>query len=100
VRLASLAFAVADATTVKDPSFLADVGEIWTRPAFQVITEFLERLRQAGTLEPDDEAAIPAALGRLEGLKSYPLVARGECAHNAVARGECAQCSSEPCECT
>jgi hypothetical protein len=68
-------FSVADATTAKDPSFLPDIGEIWTRPAYQVITEFLDRLREAGTLEPADETTIPEALGRLEGLKAYPFTA-------------------------
>src|SRR4051794_35969997 len=58
-------FAVADATTGRDASFLADVGEIWARPSFQVITEFLGRLRAAGTLEPGEEETIAAALGRL-----------------------------------
>jgi hypothetical protein len=68
-------FAVADATTAKDPSFLADIGEIWARSSFQVTMDFLNRLREAGTLEPDDETTIPEALGRLEGLKSYPFTA-------------------------
>ncbi|HXF97934.1 MAG TPA: DUF262 domain-containing protein [Gaiellaceae bacterium] len=68
-------FAVADATTAKDPAFLADIGEIWARPVYQVITEFLERLREAGGLGGHDEEVIPAALGRLEGLKSYPFTA-------------------------
>jgi hypothetical protein len=66
---------VVDATTRKDPSFLLDVGEIWARPAFQVITEFVSRLRDAGTLEAGDEERIPEALGRLEGLKTYPFTA-------------------------
>ena len=68
-------FAVADATTERDPSFLADIGEIWARPSFQVITEFLGRLREAGTLEPEDEAADSRRAHRLEGLKSYPFTA-------------------------
>jgi hypothetical protein len=67
-------FAVADATTEKDPAFLADIGEMWTRPVYQVITEFLERTRQAGQSAADDET-IAAALGRLEGLKAYPFTA-------------------------
>lgn len=35
----------------------------------------MDRLREAGHLQPGDETAIPAALGRLEGLKSYPFTA-------------------------
>lgn len=31
-------FAVADAATRNDPAFLQDIGEIWNRSAFQVIT--------------------------------------------------------------
>lgn len=68
-------FAVADATTAKDPSFLPDIGEIWERPSFQVITDFLARLREADALTPDDETTIPARLSRLEALKGYPFTA-------------------------
>jgi hypothetical protein len=68
-------FAVADATTGRDPSFLPDIGEIWARPSYQVITEFLARLREQGTLEPEEEDTIPNALNRLEALKTYPFTA-------------------------
>src|SRR5437660_1767412 len=37
--------------------------------------DFLARLREAGTLEPEDEESIPAALARLESLKTYPFTA-------------------------
>ena len=68
-------FAVADAATARDPLFFQDVGEIWARPAYQVITEFLARLRESDALDGDDEQRIPAALGRLESLKAYPFTA-------------------------
>jgi len=66
-------FAVADATTEKNPAFLQDVGEIWARPAYQVITEFLRRLRETDGLDPEAEELIPVALAKLESLKSYPF---------------------------
>jgi hypothetical protein len=68
-------FSVADATTAKDPSFLQDIGEMWAQPAFTLITSFLDRLREAGALEQEDEVRIPEALERLDGLKSYPFTA-------------------------
>lgn len=68
-------FAVADAATARDPLFFQDVGEIWARPAYQVITEFLARLREGDALDGDDEQRIPAALGKLESLKAYPFTA-------------------------
>lgn len=68
-------FAVADAAIAKDPAFLQDVGEIWSRPSYAVITDFLERLRQSGSLQEGDEERIPHALGRLESLRSYPFTA-------------------------
>jgi hypothetical protein len=68
-------FAVADATTGRDPSFLPDIGEIWARSSHQVITEFLARLREQGALEPGEEDSIPAALNRLEALKTYQFTA-------------------------
>jgi len=68
-------FSVADATTERNPAFLQDVGEIWARPSYQVITEFLDRLREANGLDPESEELIPDALGRLESLKAYPFTA-------------------------
>lgn len=68
-------FAVADATTEKNPAFLQDIGEIWARPTYQVITEFLQRLRESDGLDPEAEEIIPSALARLESLKSYPFTA-------------------------
>jgi hypothetical protein len=68
-------FAVADATTERNPAFLQDVGEIWARPTFQVITDFLGRLREADGLDAEAEELIPVALQRLESLKTYPFTA-------------------------
>lgn len=68
-------FAVADATTERNPAFLQDVGDVWARPTYQVITEFLDRLRGADGLDREGEESIAAALQRLESLKSYPFTA-------------------------
>jgi hypothetical protein len=68
-------FSVFNAAIARDPSFLHDIGEIWARPAYAVITEFLTRLREAGALATGEEERVAAALGRLEGLKSYPFTA-------------------------
>jgi hypothetical protein len=69
-------FAVADAAIAKDPAFMQDIGEIWARPAFTVITDFLARLEEAGGLDGEDEKArIAGALNRLDTLTSYPFTA-------------------------
>jgi hypothetical protein len=64
-------FAVADAANERDSSFLQDIGEIWMRPAFTVITEFLNRLEHAGPLDAEGKEQIANALNRLESLKAY-----------------------------
>lgn len=59
-------FAVVDAPIAKDPAYLQDIGDIWACPTYQVITEFLARLNEAGPLDGADEQQIAAALSRLE----------------------------------
>ena len=68
-------FRVADAATDRDPAFLQDISDIWSRAVFTVITEFMDRLREGDACAEDDEEIISAALNRLEGLKTYPFTA-------------------------
>lgn len=68
-------FSVVDAATAKNPEYMQDIGEMWSRPAYAVINEFLERLRGAGSLEDDRERQIAEALQRLEALRGYPFTA-------------------------
>ena len=74
-RPADGTFSVSDATTERNPAFLNDIGEIWSRPNYQVITEFLVRLREDDGLEADAEKNIAGALERLHALKAYPFTA-------------------------
>jgi hypothetical protein len=68
-------FAVADAATAKNPEYMQDIGEIWSRPAFEVINEFLARLDDAGVLDADRKRQVGEALQRLEALRTYPFTA-------------------------
>jgi hypothetical protein len=70
-------FEVTDAAVEKDPEFLADITRLWTGADWEVIEEFLDRLRMARpeALENGGEKAIRGALGRLNGLEDYPFLA-------------------------
>jgi hypothetical protein len=68
-------FAVADAATAKNPEYMQDIGEIWSRPAFEVINGFLARLDEAGVLDDDRKRRVGEALQRLEALRTYPFTA-------------------------
>lgn len=68
-------FAVTDATIERDRNYIPDIGEVFRRDAFGLITEFLTRLREHGTLDPEDEIKIPEAISKLASLRSYPFTA-------------------------
>jgi hypothetical protein len=70
-------FEVTDAAIEKDPEFLADITRLWTGADFEVIEEFVERLRQGRpeALENGGEKAVKGALFRLSGLSDYPFLA-------------------------
>lgn len=70
-------FEVADATVVKDPEFLPDVTRLWAEEDWEVIEEFIERLKTAKpqALEGDGEKQLRTSLGRLSGLADYPFLA-------------------------
>src|SRR5690606_36125274 len=71
---------VPDATTEKQPEFIADISEVFQKSSYQVITHYLERLRQArsahSTEVSEDEANnVINAISRLASLKDFPFVA-------------------------
>jgi len=73
-------FAVPDATTEKQPEFIADISEVFQHDSYEIISNYLERLRQArqandAQVTKDEERTIAKAIGRLAGLKDYPFVA-------------------------
>lgn len=71
------AFEVTDAAIEKDPEFLPDISAIWTGEDWEVITAFVDRLREAKPelLEGGGEKAAREALNRLSSLDDYPLQA-------------------------
>lgn len=73
-------FAVPDATTEKQPEFIADISEVFARPSHKTINEYVKRLRDAreasgGTLSDEEEERVADAIGRLVGLSAFPFVA-------------------------
>ncbi|WP_169149597.1 DUF262 domain-containing protein [Azoarcus sp. TTM-91] len=73
-------FAVPDATTEKQPEFIADISEVFARPSHKTINEYVKRLRDAreasgGTLSDEEEERVADAIGRLVGLNGFPFVA-------------------------
>lgn len=73
-------FTVPDATTEKQPEFIADISEVFARPSHKTINEYVKRLRDAreangSTLSDEEEERVADAIGRLAGLSSFPFVA-------------------------
>lgn len=73
-------FAVPDATTEKQPDFIADISEVFARPSHKTINEYVKRLRDArdaggAALSDEEEERVADAISRLVGLSSYPFVA-------------------------
>ncbi|MDR1491016.1 MAG: DUF262 domain-containing protein [Desulfovibrio sp.] len=66
-------FMVPDASTPKDPAFIADISEIWSPDAdlFSIVPDYMARYRAArgeNSLAPEDEKDVKEALKRLHAL--------------------------------
>lgn len=68
-------FAVPDATTERDPEFIADISEVFNRPTHKTIAEYLKRLSAARHVSDAEEEQAAEAIGRLAGLTNYPFIA-------------------------
>lgn len=68
-------FAVADAAVEKDPEFLSNITDLWTNEDWEVVEEFVGRLRLAKpeALDNGQEKRLRQALGRLRGLEDFPF---------------------------
>lgn len=80
-------FVIPDATTSKQPEYIADISEVFQEDSYEVITNYLDRLRQArqsnnAQVSDTEKNIITKALGRLASLKDYPFVAL-ELVHSA-----------------
>jgi len=73
-------FAVPNATTEKQPEFIADLSEIFVQPSYRIIQDYVQRLRQwretnGQTLSDEEEQHAAKAIGHLAALIHFPFVA-------------------------
>ncbi len=68
-------FAVPDATTERDPEYILDISEVFSRPTHKTIGEYLKRLSAARTVTDAEEEVVAEAIGRLSGLTNFPFIA-------------------------
>jgi len=73
-------FVVPDATTRRQPEYISDISEVFQEDSYEIITNYLDRLRQARQanntqLSDTEKNTITKAIGRLASLKDYPFVA-------------------------
>jgi len=70
-------FEVADAAIRRDPEWIADISTIWAsgRSSYQMVKDFLNRLKTKSPLTAEDEETIAHNLDRLFDLQKYPFTA-------------------------
>ena len=81
-------FAVPDATTERDPEYILDISEIFSRPTHKTIGEYLKRLSAAREVSESEEERVADAIGRLAGLTNFPFIAlelSQQCSEEQVA---------------
>jgi len=70
-------FEVADAAIKKDPEYIADISSVWKDgySTWELINNFLSRLRKSKEVSREEEMTISRAIDRLYNLKDYPFTA-------------------------
>jgi hypothetical protein len=70
-------FAVADATTQRDPEFIDDITELWAgrRGRNRFVKDFLRQLRESREVSEDEEDDLSESIDRLYDVQSYPFTA-------------------------
>jgi len=70
-------FHVANAATRRDPEFIPDISELWSKETTEhkFLMRFLDRLREGRPLSESEEDRISEAIGRVYHLQSYPFTA-------------------------
>jgi len=70
-------FEVADAAICKDPSFIANISDVWSPETdiFEVVEKYSERLGNTRDLTDQDISTIKKSLQKLHGLTNYPFTA-------------------------
>jgi hypothetical protein len=68
-------FEVANATTERDPEYIADISALWSgdRARKRVVRAFLTRLGSHRILSVDEQDQLEEAIDRLYDLQSYPF---------------------------
>jgi hypothetical protein len=68
-------FEVANATTERDPEYIADISALWSgdRARKRVVRAFLTRLGSHRVLSVDEQDRLEEAIDRLYDLQSYPF---------------------------
>lgn len=68
-------FAVSDATMERDPEYLDDITRLWTEENWEVVNQFVDRLRTSkpDALDNGQEGPLRNAIGRLTALRDYPF---------------------------
>ncbi|MBB4013638.1 GmrSD restriction endonuclease domain-containing protein [Niveibacterium umoris] len=81
-------FAVPDATTERDPEYILDISEVFSRPTHKTIGEYLKRLTASRLVSDEEEEQVAEAIGRLAGLTNFPFIAlelSQQCSEEQVA---------------
>ncbi len=81
-------FAVPDATTERDPEYILDISEVFSRPTHKTIGEYLKRLSAARPVSEAEEEHVAEAIGCLSGLTNFPFIAlelSQQCSEEQVA---------------
>ncbi|MCX9154612.1 DUF262 domain-containing protein [Niveibacterium sp. 24ML] len=81
-------FAVPDATTERDPEYILDISEVFSRPTHKTIGEYLKRLTTSRVVTDEEEEQVAEAIGRLAGLTNFPFIAlelSQQCSEEQVA---------------
>ncbi|MFN8132603.1 MAG: DUF262 domain-containing protein [Solirubrobacteraceae bacterium] len=70
-------FAVPDAPIERDPEFIADITQLWSKdvPRNRFVKRFLEGLRASRAVDDDEEDHLNESIDRLYDLQSYPFTA-------------------------
>lgn len=81
-------FVVPDATTERDPEYILDISELFTKPTHKTIGDYLKRLKAAREVTEAEEDLVSEAIGRLSGLTNFPFIAlelSQQCSEEQVA---------------
>ncbi len=70
-------FEVTDAAIRRDPEFIPDISELWTRnwSSYKLVRTFLDHLRRSREISEEEEQYISDAIDRLFDLQNYPFTA-------------------------